>query len=235
MYPGLASTTTVPAAQRAQVAAQEAQAGPGGQQHPVARLGAGGQPVRDLAGAGRQPGVGQRLAVHGDGHPVREPARRLGRQVHDGRRAQLVDQRVQPARPPWAGRDASASPPGSTAPPTTTGRRPSPAHRPSPGPAGRTQPARLRPGQPPTAARPTARLRPSRPLSRSVRPPVTGAPRAGMAPPARPGWRRARPAAGRAGRRPPRPAWPRRVPRPPGRPVAWPARRRPARDRRRPG
>ncbi len=83
--------------QRAQVAAQEAQAGPGRQQDPVARLGAGGQPVRDLTGPGRQPGVGDRLAVHGDRHPVREPARRLGRQVRDGRRAKLLDECIQPA------------------------------------------------------------------------------------------------------------------------------------------
>jgi hypothetical protein len=71
--------------------------------------------IPGAAGIGRQLSMGDGLAVHGDRHPVREPARRLGRQVNDGRGPQPLDQRVQPGG--VRSRQAEMSPPARAAPP----------------------------------------------------------------------------------------------------------------------
>ena len=78
-----------PGPQRAEVAADESGAGAGREQHPVPGTHPLGQPSGHPARLVVQPGMGDRLPVHGHRDPVRYPAGGRGRQRGDG----LVTQR----------------------------------------------------------------------------------------------------------------------------------------------
>src|SRR5262249_11568254 len=77
--------------QRPEVTAQEPQAGPGGQQHPVAWPKPPCQPARYPPGVGVKLRVRDRLPVDGDRDPVRHPARGGGGQLGDRSLAQPAD------------------------------------------------------------------------------------------------------------------------------------------------